>query len=253
MISFKYKVFIGGAFAFFLNQNTICSQEKKRDSIKSVELNEVVITGSKKYRQAGNVTQKIDVIKAQEIDASVLGNQNIAEVTARKPGASVSALSRNDANWGTYAGIGPKYSTYMLDGLPIDAFVDPITLDLKAVSRLEIQRGPASVLYPNYLSQDFAGNQSPLAGTINLILKKKITKRETSILGSYGSYNTANGQLYHQNKVGDKMNYFAGSNYENSDYTNYGTNPSWLNMKKDPEYTKMKVFAGANFGIVKLI
>ena len=175
--------------AFLFSQN-LFSQEVKEDSTKTKAIDEVVITGSKTYRQAGNVTQKIDVIKAMEIDASVLGNLNISEITTRKPGASVSALSRNDANWGTYAGIGPKYSTYMLDGLPVDAFVDPIALDLKAVSRVEIQRGPASVLYPNYLSQDFAGNQSPLAGTINLILKKHITKRETSVLGSYGSYNT---------------------------------------------------------------
>ena len=135
--------------AFLFSQN-LFSQELKTDSTRTNAIDEVVITGSKTYRQAGNVTQKIDVIKAVEIDASVLGNLNISEITTRKPGASVSALSRNDANWGTYAGIGPKYSTYMLDGLPVDAFVDPIALDLKAVSRVEIQRGPASVLYPNY-------------------------------------------------------------------------------------------------------
>jgi hypothetical protein len=29
---------------------------------------------------------------------------------------------------GTYGGIGPKYSTMMVNGLPVDAFVDPMTL-----------------------------------------------------------------------------------------------------------------------------
>lgn len=216
----------------------------QQDSVSVID--EVVITGAKTHRSAGNITQKIDVIKLGEIESVVLGNQNIGEVVARKPGAAVSALSRNDANWGTYAGIGPKYSTYMLDGLPIDAFVDPISLDLKAVSRLEVQRGPASVLYPNYLSQDFAGNQSPLAGTINLILKKDVERRETSILGSYGSYNTYNGQIYHQDKIGG-INFFGGLNYESSDYMDYGIKDSWLNMKKDPEYTKFKAFLGANY------
>ncbi len=221
----------------------IYSQEHVNDT---VSLYEVVVTGSKQYRSAGNVTQKIDIIKTAEIEEIVAGNNNIAEVLAEKPGSSVSVLSRNDANWGTYSGIGPKYSTYMLNGLPLDAFIDPMSLDLMAVERIEIQRGPASVLYPNYLSQDFAGNQSPLAGTVNLILKDNIKQQESVFQTTYGSYNTLNTQAYYQNG-NDKLNFFAGANFENSDYTNYGTENSWLNMQKDPQYQKLKLFAGAGF------
>lgn len=223
--------------------STSYSQESVSDTI---SLEQVVVTGSKQYRSAGNVTQKIDVISSKTIESSISGNNNIGEILSQKPGSSVSALSRNDANWGTYSGIGPKYSTYMLNGLPLDAFVDPMSLDLKAIERIEIQRGPASVLYPNYLSQDFAGNQSPLAGTVNLILKENINRRESAFQTSYGSYNTLNTQAYHQN-VKDNLNYFGGINFENSDYTDYGTEGSWLNMHKDPEYQKLKAFAGANF------
>ena len=92
-----------------------------------------------------------------------------------------------------------------------------MALDLMAVERIEIQRGPASVLYPNYLSQDFAGNQSPLAGTVNLILKENIDHHETQFLTSYGSYNTFSNQFYHQD-VRNNMSYFTGLSYENSDY-----------------------------------
>lgn len=219
------------------------SQISENDTI---PVDEVVITGSKQYRSIGNTTQKIDVISSQKIVLSFSGNNNIAEFIAMKPGASVSVLSRNDANWGTYAGIGPKYGTYMLNGLPVDAFVDPMSLDLMAAERIEIQRGPASVLYPAYLSQDFAGIQSPLTGTINIILQEHIDRRETAFRTSYGSYNTFNTQAYHQDKR-DNLNYFAGVNYESSDYTNYGTEDSWLNMQKDPEYIKMKLYGGANF------
>lgn len=222
--------------------STLYSQGSINDTI---SLDEVVVTGSKQYRSTGNVTQKIDVITIKTIESTVSGNNNIGEVLSQKPGSSVSVLSRNDANWGTYSGIGPKYSTYMLNGLPLDAFVDPMSLDLKAVERIEIQRGPASVLYPNYLSQDFAGNQSPLAGTVNLILKENIKQRESVFQTSYGSYNTLNTQMYHQN-VKENVNYFGGINFENSDYTDYGTDGSWLNMQKDPEYQKIKVYAGAN-------
>lgn len=203
----------------------------------------VVITPSKLPQSGSNVTQKVDLVTSRTIETSVLGNRNLCELIAVLPGSSVTVLSRNDANWGTYGGIGPKYSTYMLQGLPIDAFIDPMSLDLNIIDRVEVQRGPASVIYPNYLSQDFAGIQSPLTGTVNLILKDRIEKPQTSFSTSFGSYNTLNGQILHQNRIG-RFNYFAGITYEMSDYTNYGTEGSWLNMHKDPAYKKTKIYGG---------
>jgi iron complex outermembrane recepter protein len=114
---------------------------------------------------------------------------------------------------------------------------------MNAIDHIEVQRGPASILYPNYMSQDFAGNQTPLAGTVNLILKSKINEQKTIFDLSYGSYNTVNGQIFHQNHF-NRLNYFLGSTCEMSDYTNYGIAGSWLNMKKDPEYRKTKIFGG---------
>lgn len=210
------------------------------------ELMNVVITPSRTLRFAENVTQKIDVINSKEIQQTVSGNRNVCEVIGRLPGASVTVLSRNDANWGTYGGIGPKYSTYMLQGVPLDAFVDPMSLDLNAIDRIEVQRGPASVFYPNFLSQDFAGNQTPLGGTINLLLKEKINKKQTSVATSYGSYNTLNGQIFHQDKI-NRLHFFLGSSYEMSDYINYGANGSWLNIKKNPEYQKTKIYGGLTY------
>ncbi len=233
-------------FSFFTMANVQAQQQEDEPDLFNLSLEElmnVVVTPAKFPQFRGNVTQKIDVIAASEIESSVSGNRNICEAIAMLPGASVTVLSRNDANWGTYGGIGPKYSTYMLQGLPLDAFVDPMSLDLNAIDHIEVQRGPASVFYPNYLSQDFAGSQSPLAGTINLILKQKIEKDRTLFQTSYGSYHSLNGQVFHQNRIG-RLNYFCGSTYEMSDYTDYGINGSWLNMNKDPEYKKTKVYGG---------
>jgi len=225
----------------------VTAQQKEREQdlfkLSLKELSNFVVTPAKLSQSLGNVTQKIDIIDEKDIETSVAGNRNLCEVIAKLPGASVSVLSRNDANWGTYGGIGPKYSTYMLQGLPLDAFVDPMSIDLNAIDHIEVQRGPASVFYPNYLSQDFAGNQSPLAGTINLILKQKIKQPKTSFQIAYGSYHTLDGQIFHQNRIG-RLNYFGGSTYEMADYTNYGTQGSWMNMRKDPEYKKTKVYGG---------
>jgi outer membrane receptor for ferrienterochelin and colicin len=221
-------------------------EEEKKDKAVTLPDVEVVVTGAKQAQTVGSVTQKIDVVNREELDKNISANRNVAEALKHEPGASVSVLSRNDANWGTYGGIGPKYCTYMLQGLPVDAFIDPMSLDLEAVQRIEVLRGPASVLYPNYLSQDFAGGQSPLAGTVNLILKDRIQRRQTRVSTAYGSYNTLNGQFYHQGNI-HHIHFFAGAGYEMSDYADYGSENSWLNMQDDPEYRKSKLFAGVTF------
>jgi len=231
------------------------AQEKPIPTIDPYELSleqlgEIVITASKVPQAVSKVTQKVDVVTKSQIDQILTGNQNIAELIQYLPGASIKVLSRNDANWGAYGGIGPKYNTYMLQGLPIDGFVDPMSIDAMSIQRIEVQRGPASVLYPNYLSQDFAGNQSPLAGTVNLILKDDIIKPQSMVTLSYGSYHTSELQAYHENRFG-RLHVFGGGTYEKSDYTNYGSPGSWLNMQKNPEYQKAKVIFGASLNLDK--
>ncbi len=207
------------------------------------QLGQIAVISSKTPKLISDVTQKVDVITETQVKRTLSNNRNLAELIQYLPGASVKVLSRNDVNWGAYGGIGPKYNVYLLQGLPIDGFVDPMSLDANVIQRVEVQRGPASVLYSNYMSQDFAGNQSSLAGTINLVVKENVDKPATMASLNYGSYGTITGQLYHENRIGN-ASVFGGFRYEKSDYTNYGTPGSWLNMLKDPEYNKSRIYAG---------
>ena len=211
------------------------------------EMGEMIITGSKLPQTPGNVTQKISIITADELGSLVLGNGNLAEILSYSPGNFANVLSRNDANWGSSGGLAHTYKGYMLDGLPIDSFVDLQSLDSWAFQRVEDQRGSASVLYPTYLAMDFAGNQSPLAGTANFILKERVGSTRTSASAYYGSYNTIGGRFFHQRAAGN-LHLFFGGHHEDSDYTYYGTfdddgnRNSWLNMDDDPEYEKTKMY-----------
>jgi outer membrane receptor protein involved in Fe transport len=207
-------------------------------------LPEIVVTANKIPVERGNTTQQIDVLRPADLSALVLGNRNLAEAVQYQPGPAVSVLSRNDANWGSFGGIGPRYGTFMLEGLPIDAFVDPQALPLGAVQRIEVQHGPASVLYPNYLSNDFAGSQTPLAGTVNLMLPDGATESRTTASVGYGSYQTASGGLSHQSVLGPAT-LIAGGNFEKSDYTNYGSPGSWLHILDSPDYRKGSAFLGS--------
>ncbi len=221
--------------------------DDEADEADIYEMGEMIITGSKLPQTPGNVTQKISIITADELGSLVLGNGNLAEILSYAPGNFANVLSRNDANWGSSGGLAHTYKGYMLDGLPIDSFVDLQSLDSWAFQRVEDQRGSASVLYPTYLAMDFAGNQSPLAGTANFILKERVGSTRTSASAYYGSYNTIGGRFFHQRAAGN-LHLFFGGHHEDSDYTYYGTfdddgnRNSWLNMDDDPEYEKTKMY-----------
>ena len=231
---------------FLLGAPVLADDEANDDDV--YEMGEMIITGSKLPQTPGNVTQKISIITADEMGSLVLGNGNLAEMLSYIPGNFANVLSRNDANWGSSGGLAHTYKGYMLDGLPIDAFVDLQSLDPWAFQRVEDQRGAASVLYPTYLGMDFAGNQSPLAGTANFILKEHVRSTRTNTALYYGSYNTVGGRFFHQRAAGN-FHMFVGSHYEDSDYTNYGTEGSWLNMIDNPGYEKTKLYGRGSYFI----
>ena len=206
----------------------------------------IIVTASKIGESQRSVTQQVSVVYSEQFDQIGTPQRNAAELLRYEPGMFVNPLSRNDANWGSYGGLGPKYNGLLLDGLPIDAFVDPMSLDPWALDRVESQRGPASVLYGNYMSMDFAGNQSPLAGISNFVLREHVDAAATRASIGLGSWNTVAGRLYHQDRVGP-LNYFVGGSYERSDYTGYGMPNSWLDTTKHPDYDKTKLYGKATW------
>lgn len=223
------------------------SPEKKEDKLPAIHT-VIVVTESKTEEAQQNVTQKINVIYADQIAGQATSYRNITELLQYQPGIAVTVLSRNDANWGSYGGLGPKYNSFLLDGLPIDSFMDTMSLDPWAFQRIETHQGPASVMYSNYLSADFAGTQAPLAGITNLVLKDRIDTPLTRMTLGGGSWNTFSARLYHQDHRGN-LHYFFGTTYEQSDYTNYGAPGSWLGMLDDPAYKKAKFYGKATYFI----
>jgi len=215
--------------------------DKFVDALSLEELSEVIVTDTKIAQSVHSVTQNIQVIDQTEFERLGENRRNLAELLQYTSGQFVNILSRNDANWGSYAGLGAKYNTYMLDGLPMDSFVDAMSLDPWAFERVEVQKGPASILYSNYMSMDFAGNEAPLAGTTNFILKDKIERQMSRLQLGIGSYSTQNARAYHQDKKGD-LSYFVGANLEKSNYTQYGEALSWLQTVNNPDYQKTKLY-----------
>lgn len=172
------------------------------ESVSLEGLAELVVTDTKVAQPQETVTQKIQVIGGDDLEQLTAHNRDIAELLRYQPGLFVNVLSRNDANWGSFGGLGPKYNEYLLDGLPIDSFADARSLDPWAFDHVEMHEGPASVLYPNSLTMDFAGNETPLAGITNLVLKDLVEAPMTRFLAGAGSNGTLLGRLFHQASKG---------------------------------------------------
>ncbi|MBK6741901.1 MAG: TonB-dependent receptor [Hydrogenophilales bacterium] len=210
------------------------------------QLADIVVTDTKVAQASSSVTQKIVVLHEEDIRRQPESSRNLAELMRGTSGQFVNVLSRNDANWGSYAGLGPKYNSYLLDGLPIDSFVDAMSLDSAAFERIEMHKGPASVLYSNYLSMDFLGNETALAGTTNFVLKSRIDRPLTRLSAGVGSWDSQVGRVYTQGRAGG-LSYFAGASAEHSDYTRYGAPGSWLETIGSPEYDKARVYGNLHY------
>ncbi len=216
------------------------------DTLSLRDLADIVVTDTKVEQRRESVTQQIVVLRRDDLDRLPVNNRNLAEWSSHFSGSFVNVLSRNDANWGSWAGLGPKYNSFLLNGLPIDSFVDAMSIDPAAIERVEVHKGPASVLYSNYLSMDFVGNETPLAGTTNFVLKNRVDTPLTRFSVGAGSYGTWNGTLYRQGRESD-FSYVVGASSEHSDYTQVGLAGSWLQTTKSPSYQKTKVFG--NFAL----
>jgi len=86
------------------------------DATSLEQLADMVVTDAKVAQSPDSVTQHILVLRAEDLEQTVIDHRHLAEWMRHTAGQFVNVLSRNDANWGSYAGLGPKYNTWLLDG-----------------------------------------------------------------------------------------------------------------------------------------
>ncbi|MDR3652400.1 MAG: TonB-dependent receptor [Paludibacter sp.] len=210
------KNFILFLSAFFLIQLSY-SQTTKKDSVK---LDDIIVTGSKIDISRKIVPLSVSQISKQDIENS--GETNILPaLNDYVPGIFVTqrnilgfGVSNTGAGSITMRGVSSSPNTdvlMLIDGNPQyqGIFGHPLADAYVAsdVEKVEIIRGPASILY----------GSNAMAGVINIITKKQHEDGFKINLGaSYGSYNT---QKYDGN-IGfrkDKLSLFASLNHDQTD------------------------------------
>lgn len=214
----KKKIFL--FIAVILMANQAFSQDSLKIFIDTITLNEVVVTGTPVKVNKNNVPMAVSVVTHQQISESnesallpVL-NGLVPGLFVTERGITGFGVSDGAAGQITIRGIGGNPTTgvlMLIDGHPqfMGIFGHPLSDSYIAsdVERVEVIRGPASILY----------GSNAMGGVINIITRKQT---QDGFHGDarfmYGSYNTQK-YLAAGGFKKDKFSVFASINHDQTD------------------------------------
>lgn len=161
------------------------------------EKRQVVVTATRTAHEKNDAPIATDVYDRQTIEET--GAENALEVLEETPGVQV---SRGVGGAGVLLqGLDPKYTLILVDGQRVSGRVngriDLTRLPADDIERIEIVRGPGSVLY----------GADSLAGTINIITRRASKRWEAEAHSAYGSFNT----IDLTGRVGHRRDRYSGS------------------------------------------
>lgn len=193
------------------------AQAQIRDTLnmgKTHEIDEVVVTGTRNETDVRHLSQTVTVVDRSKIDRS-LQSSLLPVLTEQVPGLLVTA--RGIMGYGVSGGAAGSISLrglsggtarlmVMIDGHPQYAgiFGHPIADAYQSflAERVEVLRGPASVLY----------GSNAMGGVINIVTRKMHDDGvKTNVRAGYGSYNTLETELTNRIRKGRFSSVVSGS------------------------------------------
>lgn len=180
-------------------------------------LDEMVVSATRSEKKLLDTAASVSLITDKDLNKMHINN--LDEAFVKIPGVYVGRLSGigSTTSQTVMRGVNAANSVAVLvDGVQVnDSYNGSVTwsaIPVDMVKRVEVLRGPASVLY--------GGNA--LAGVINIITKD-VDKKSVNLKLSYGSNNTQNHSLYVAGKASDKLDFNV--NYEKKKTDGYITDP----------------------------
>ena len=209
------KTFIAtlGLFTVAASHTNLRAQEQA-DSVKIYDIGEIVVTGTRNETDVRHLSQTISVIDRPKIESAM--NQSLLPTLSEQiPGLFVT--SRGVMGYGVSGGAAGNISLrglsgsagrlmVMIDGHPQYAgiFGHPIADSYQSflAERVEVLRGPASVLY----------GSNAMGGVVNIVTRKMDKDGvNTNIHAGYGSYNTLETEATNRIRKGRFTSVVSGS------------------------------------------
>ncbi len=202
------------------------------DTLRTTNLDEVVVTATKSDRNAEEIAGRIEILGTDQLrriaalklddilkySSGVNINRNMGIYTMR-PVASLRGFSANEQS----------RTLVLLDGIPLNTSdeggVNWNSLNLENIKRVEIFKGPGSSLY----------GSNAMGGVINVITQEPVDKLNASANISYGTYNTFNSGFRVSGQVNKKLRVALNAFYNSSD--GYNNIPDSLRTKPTNIYS----------------
>lgn len=211
-----------------LTDTLLTGEEKTYQLTPSVaDIDAVVVTASRMLQPIKNTPVLTQLVPIEQ--QLSMGNFTVTSTLERE----VAGLDK--ANFGyrpklTFQGLGARYMLFLVDGErmagEMDGDIDYYRLNLDNIDRIEILRGPASVIY----------GSNAISGVINLITRKPQSEFEAGTSLRYSKYNETNFNFY----AGGSKNKLAYLSSFISNHTDgYDLTPNEPYSKNQEKYTNV--------------
>ncbi len=143
----------------------------------------VVVTATRQAQRASELLSDVTVISREEIEQA--GQTTLPELLARQPGMTLTSNGGPGANAAIFMrGAEARHTLLLIDGMRINSATTGQTafenIPLSQIERIEILRGPASVLY---------GSEA-LGGVIQVFTRKGEGETRLDAFAGHGRYGT---------------------------------------------------------------
>lgn len=171
----------------------------------AVELKAVIVNGANNGGTVESTTARM--IVTQE-DLSRFGDSNVADVLKRLPGITVSGVPGRGGEI-RMRGLGNGYTQILINGDPVAQGFSLDSITPSSIERIEVTRTPTADL-----------SAQAIAGTINVILKQVVRKRQRDLKVAASNYN-GRPSLFIDTQLSDKkgdLSYTLAGGYKEERY-----------------------------------
>lgn len=166
-------------FLSCLAATIIPSAASAQDSIRTYDIEEVIVTASQMQLSLKNTPQKVEIISQAQLRA--IPNENLGDVLKRTVNLDViqypGAMTTVGLRGFPATAHSRNYTLLLIDGLPAGTN-NLATIPTNTIDRIEVVKGPYSVLY----------GSDAMGGVINIITKKNSEETSGNVGFSVGNF-----------------------------------------------------------------